>query len=103
MLFRTRFPLPSKNDIRVVNFRQYSHGSFTVVRWCVVTRSGRDFHSLRELHRRDALKLLHVKKGKKVGGIYAMGAHLPTPWLFERNAQTIEPTTAWAILDLNKA
>ena len=23
------------------------------------------------------------------------GAHLPAPWLFERNAQTIDPTTAW--------
>ena len=26
----------------------------------------------------------------------AAGVHLPTPWLFVPNAQTIEPTTAWA-------
>ena len=34
----------------------------------------------------------------------AAGAHLPTPWfLCLRNAQTIEPTTAWTALEWSGA
>ena len=46
--------------------------------------------------------------GKGTLGAYAMkrltaGAHLPASWLFERNAQIIELSTAWAAVSSSRA